>query len=149
MLPFVFSPFVIWALCVSPLFLTLFFPLQFGRFLFDYIIMKNFKTIPNYPIYAINTNGDVFNKRLKIIMKSRFDKYGYKRINLSKHNEKKTIYVHQLVARTYLPNENKYPCVDHINAIRHDNRLINLRWCSVKQNNWFRCWPLKFRMPSP
>ena len=51
--------------------------------------MKNFKTIPNYPNYAINKNGDVFNKRLKVIMKSRFDKYGYKRINLSKHNEKK------------------------------------------------------------
>ena len=103
--------------------------------------MKNFKTIPDYPNYAINKNGDVFNKRLKIIMKSRFDKYGYKRINLSKHNEKKTIYIHQLVARTYLPNKNNYPCVDHINAIRDDNRLENLRWCSVKQNNWFRFWP--------
>ena len=115
--------------------------LQICRFLFDYIIMKNFKTIPNYPNYAINKNGDVFNKRLKIIMKSRFDKYGYKRINLSKHNEKKTYYIHRLVARTYLPNENNYLCVDHINSIRDDNRLENLRWCSWVQNHWFRFWP--------
>ena len=110
--------------------------------------MKQFKTIPIYPNYAINKQGDIYNKRLKLIMKSRFDKHGYKRINLSKQNKKKTYFIHQLVARTYLPNENKYPCVDHINTMRDDNRLINLRWCSVKQNNWFRFWPLKFRMPS-
>ena len=111
--------------------------------------MKQFKTIPNYPNYVINKQGDIYNKRLKLIMKSRFDKHGYKRINLSKQNKKKTYFIHQLVARTYLPNENNYFCVDHINTMRDDNRLINLRWCSVKQNNWFRCWPLKFRMPSP
>ena len=124
-------------------------PDDIPHILSDYNIMKQFKTIPNYPNYAINKQGDIYNKRLKLIMKSRFDKHGYKRINLSKQNKKKTYFIHQLMARTYLPNENKYPCVDHINAIRHDNRLINLRWCSVKQNNWFRCWPLKFRMPSP
>ena len=51
--------------------------------------MKQFKTIPNYPNYAINKRGDVYNKRLNILMKQRYDKHGYKRINLSKHNEKR------------------------------------------------------------
>ena len=99
--------------------------------------MKQFKSIPNYPNYAINKKGDIYNKRLRIIMKQRYDKHGYKRINLSKHNKKITYYIHQLVAKTFLTNDCNHPCVDHINAIRDDNRLENLRWCSFKENFWF------------
>ena len=99
--------------------------------------MKQFKTIPNYQNYAINKRGDVYNKRLNILMKQRYDKHGYKRINLSKDNAKTTFYIHQLVARTHLKNDRNHPCVDHINAVRDDNRLENLRWCSFKENCWF------------
>ena len=29
---------------------------------------------------------------------------------------------------------NDYPCIDHINGIRDDNRVENLRWCTNKMN---------------
>lgn len=45
-------------------------------------------------------------------------------------------YVHRLVLMTFNPIDNmeEYQC-DHINSIRDDNRLENLRWVSRSENN--------------
>lgn len=53
-----------------------------------------------------------------------------------KHAEQKfakTIPIHQLVAKAFLPNPLNKPTVDHINRIRHDNRLCNLRWATYTE----------------
>lgn len=42
--------------------------------------------------------------------------------------------IHRAVATTFIPNPNNYPCVNHINLIRDDNRADNLEWCTHKQN---------------
>ena len=39
-----------------------------------------------------------------------------------------------MVAKAHVPNESNLPCVDHINGIRTDNKAINLRWCTTKEN---------------
>jgi len=38
--------------------------------------------------------------------------------------------VHRLIAETFIPNPQNKPTVDHINRIRDDNRLCNLRWAT-------------------
>ncbi|MGE7828976.1 NUMOD4 domain-containing protein [Paenibacillus sp. NPDC093718] len=43
-------------------------------------------------------------------------------------------YVHRLVAQAFLPNDDKLPEVNHLNAVRGDNRLCNLEWCSRMDN---------------
>jgi len=44
--------------------------------------------------------------------------------------------VSRLVCETFLENPECKPTVDHINRIRDDNRLINLRWATyIEQNN--------------
>ena len=35
----------------------------------------------------------------------------------------------------YLPNPDNLPCIDHINRIRLDNDLNNLRWVSYSTNS--------------
>lgn len=40
----------------------------------------------------------------------------------------KSYYVSRLIAETFLANPFKKPTVDHINRIRSDNRVENLRW---------------------
>ena len=48
-------------------------------------------------------------------------------------------YVAGLPFYVALPDGNRLPTVDHINRNNKDNRLINLRYCSVTQNQWNSC----------
>lgn len=43
-------------------------------------------------------------------------------------------YVHRIVLESFIPNPEKKPCVDHINTVRKDNRVENLRWVTHKEN---------------
>lgn len=59
---------------------------------------------------------------------------GYLITNLSKNNKVKQHYLHRLVADAFIPNPNDLPCIDHINTVKDDNKVENLKWCSCKEN---------------
>lgn len=69
------------------------------------------------------------------ILKPTENENKYLRINLSKNDKPKTIKVHRLVAEAFIPNSENKPCIDHINTIRTDNRVENLRWVTYSENN--------------
>ena len=57
---------------------------------------------------------------------------GYHQVNLSGIH--KAAYVHRLVAEAFVPNPENKPTVDHINGNRADNRIVNLRWVTQREN---------------
>lgn len=59
---------------------------------------------------------------------------GYIRVGLAVKGKCKGFYVHRLVAEAFLPNPHNKEHVDHINTIRDDNRVDNLRWVTRKEN---------------
>jgi hypothetical protein len=84
--------------------------------------------------YEIHKNGTVFNKNTKKERKTYVDSDGYIRIKLSKNGAVRDFSIHRLLALHFLDNPNEYPEVDHINRIKNDNRLENLRWASKSMN---------------
>ena len=59
---------------------------------------------------------------------------GYPTVALYMNKVNKLKYVHRLVAEAFLDNIENKPEVDHINTIRTDNRVDNLRWVTKIEN---------------
>ena len=71
------------------------------------------------------------------IRKFGYDKDGYYIIPLNKNGKKYMRRVHRLVAQAFIPNPENKPVIDHINCDIKDNRVENLRWATVVENNNF------------
>ncbi len=91
--------------------------------------------IDNYPDYLIYPNGKVFSKKRNKEMKPFTNKAGYQRISLWKNGKEKKFYIHRLIGIHHIPNPENKPTIDHINRIRDDNRLENLRWATSKEQS--------------
>ena len=58
---------------------------------------------------------------------------GYPTVNF-RGGERKSYKVHRLIAIAFIPNPENKPHINHINAIRNDNRIENLEWCTHDEN---------------
>lgn len=59
---------------------------------------------------------------------------GYMAVGLCKNGKMQNIQVHRLVAKTFIPNLNNKPQVNHIDGNKHNNKVENLEWCSSSEN---------------
>lgn len=59
---------------------------------------------------------------------------GYLKVSLSKNHKRYYFKVHRLVAQVFIPNTNNYPCINHKDENKENNRVDNLEWCTVKYN---------------
>ena len=83
----------------------------------DYEIMIEY---PN--VIRKKTNGK--------ILKETINGLGYYVITINE----KTYSKHRLIALQFIPNPNNFSKFDHINHIKTDNRIENLRWCDSSIN---------------
>ncbi len=94
----------------------------------------------DYPNYMISCLGRVKNTVRNKVLKPTMDNMGYYTVKLSHKGVAKTFRVHQLVANAFLeePDDPTQTFVDHINNVRTDNNVGNLRWTTQQQNNMNR-----------
>lgn len=60
---------------------------------------------------------------------------GYLVVHLRKNNKRFVKYVHRLVSEAFIPNPNKYPCINHMDESKNNNKADNLEWCTFRYNN--------------
>ena len=102
--------------------------------------MEIWKDVKGYEgIYLISNIGRVKRIDCKNTQKERILKNckcnGYYGVSLSKNGAKSLELIHRLVAEAFIPNPENKPCIDHINTIKSDNRVENLRWVTYKENS--------------
>lgn len=98
------------------------------------------KDIPNYEnLYAATRDGRVWSYRRNRFMKISNGNNGYKQLSMTdKFGNRKSVYLHQLIASTYIkltpynPDGTMMktePEINHINRDKSDNSVDNLEWC--------------------
>ena len=81
--------------------------------------------------YYITNDGRVWSFTLGDFLSICYTNDGYAYCSIDSFNRH---LIHRLVAEHFIPNPDNLPEVDHLNNIRDDNRVDNLRWCSKSDN---------------
>ncbi len=90
--------------------------------------------IQGFSDYLIYPDGRVFSKKSNKYLKHLKGKSPYKFVIITDDIIRKNYMIHRLVAIHYIDNPENKPEVDHINRIKDDNRVENLRWVNREEN---------------
>ena len=102
---------------------------------------EEFAVIDGFENYAVSTHGRIMRLTpgpgtkpgdFKAIQRNK--KTGYTHVKVSGSLGWRSMAVHRLVAETFLPNENNYREIDHIDRDKTNNHVDNLRWCTRREN---------------
>lgn len=99
--------------------------------------MKKWVDIKGFEdLYAICSNGTIYDKKHKKIKKTQICKINrYEKAVLSDENcRQHQKLMHRLVAEHFIPNPDGKPQVNHIDENRSNNDHKNLEWVTPKEN---------------
>lgn len=59
---------------------------------------------------------------------------GYILVSLCKNGKPAKLYLHRLIAQTFIPNPDNHPLINHKDGNKANNHVDNLEWCSRAHN---------------
>lgn len=101
-------------------------------------------------IYEVSSNGEIRTTKGKTtysthwnterhwdqrILKLKVDKDNSTRVTLYRNGKPKTLLVHRLVAKAFLPEIEGKEYINHKDGSRLNNEVSNLEWCNHTENN--------------
>ena len=90
------------------------------------------KPYPEDPRYLVSNTGFVKGPKGHILSGSITN--GYYRIGLYNGKNKKYEFVHRIVAKTFIPNPENKPIINHKDGNKLNNNIDNLEWCTQQEN---------------
>lgn len=94
------------------------------------------KPLPGYEgYYQISNQGNVWSDRSCRLVKLKKTKAGYLRFSPSVKGKRQECLVHRMVALAFIPNPDWKSTVNHINEDKQDNRVGNLEWATMAEQN--------------
>jgi hypothetical protein len=105
--------------------------------------MEEWRKINNFPDYEVSSLGRVksLKRGTEKVMTLKNHYKGYKYIKFCQDGKQICKKVHRLVAEAFIPNLEEKREVDHINHIKDDNRVENLRWATASENQVNKDFP--------
>lgn len=94
---------------------------------------EDFVPIPDFENYGINKKGDIYSFKRNILL-HQGNRGLYKKVCLYKNKIQYDLYVHRLVALTFLPNPDNLSQVNHKDGNKLNNCVDNLEWCTCSCN---------------
>lgn len=91
--------------------------------------------IKEWPTHYISNQGRVKNNKIFLALCPAKKRRRYVYVYHSDRNIKpRALSVHRLVARYFIPNPENKPHVNHIDNNPENNDILNLEWCTPKEN---------------
>lgn len=84
--------------------------------------------------YKVSSFGRIKNVKSKKIKSPSKNRGGYNIVCIYGHKNVSVKILHRLIAKTFIPNPENKKEVNHKNGIKTDNRVVNLEWCTPKEN---------------
>ena len=100
------------------------------------------KPIADFYNYEVSSLGNIKSIKSGKLLKQKLDR-GYKKVVLSQNKTKKFFRVHRIVAKAFIDNYSEFLEVDHIDRVRDNNKVSNLRCVSKQENINNRCYSSK------
>lgn len=103
-------------------------------------MVEEYRTIEAFPNYSVSNLGNVKNNITGKILKpgnggSRTEEPGYPKVNLYNSSEHKFCYIHHLVGEAFIGNPKNLPYINHIDEDKTNNKVDNLEYVTITQNN--------------
>jgi hypothetical protein len=99
------------------------------------MLIELWRDIKGYEgLYEVSNFGRVYGIKSGKIVKPYLNNRGYLKVDLYKGGKYKKVFVHRIVAETFLPNPNHYPQVNHKDEDKTNNFIYNLEFCDCRYN---------------
>lgn len=88
-------------------------------------------------LYEVSNKGNVVSlkRNMRTILSPSIKSNGYLQLCLYKKGKGKSLYVHRLVAESFLDRVDGKEQVNHLDEDKLNNSVENLEWCTSKENN--------------
>ena len=101
-----------------------------------YYQVSNFGRVKSlYREFWSGKDHRILKKYPEALLKIWLDNGGDEYVTLCKEAKCRKYKVHRLVGEAFIPNPENKPQIDHIDTVRTNNRVGNLRWATRRENN--------------